>query len=266
MEKIRDIFVVLTYINAEDLADFIASVREKAVDSKIIVVNSYHDDISTQTIKMIAQNENCDFMNVPNKGYSFGNNQGIKYAYENYDFDFLTISNPDIIIHKYDTTRLIDEAAIYCGVLVNKKRKNQNPMLAKENKISDYLIYKGYQKQSKILLFWGLGLNKIIREVFLLFHRNRGKAVRVFQPHGSFITFSRKAIELLDQVFDENVFLFGEEGILAKRAKKLGLSIWYSDYAVCLHKEDGSMKLSDRKIDDEYGKSMKYYYDNYVKR
>ncbi len=265
MEKARDVFIVLTYINSEDLLDFINSAKATVKDSRIIVVNSYHDNDSAQKIREIAQNEGCDFLEVPNKGYSYGNNKGIEYACERYDFEYLTVSNPDIIILKYNTSSLKDNTGIYSGIIKNKTGKNQNPMLVKENRISDYLLYKGYQDKSKLALTAGLCLNKIIRETFLFFHRNRGKTVKVFQPHGSFITFSKNAITVLGNAFDDHVFLFGEEGILAKRAKGMGIPVYYSDFAICLHKEDGSMKLSDVKMDDEYGKSVKYYYENYAK-
>lgn len=41
-------------------------------------------------------------MNVENKGYSYGNNRGIEYCHNNYEYDYIIISNPDIIIKKFD--------------------------------------------------------------------------------------------------------------------------------------------------------------------
>ena len=65
----------------------------------------------------------------------------------------------------------------------------------------------------------------------------------IYAPHGSFILFSRKAAELLSPVFDEEVFLFAEEHLLAWRAAQRNIPIIYSPAISVLHKEDGSVQL-----------------------
>ena len=183
---------------------------------------------------------------------------------QNYDFDFLIVSNADIIVRKFNTVSLNNEG-IYCGVLKNKKGKHQNPMLVYENPISDQLIYEGYKEEKKWKLVIGIGMNMAIRKAFLCIHSGNRILRKIFQPHGSFIVFSKRIIETLYPVFDENVFLFGEEGILAKRAKSKNIKIYYSDFAICDHNEDGSMGLSDLDLDGECKKSNIYYYENYCK-
>ncbi|WP_019231899.1 glycosyltransferase family 2 protein [Streptococcus massiliensis] len=142
---IKNIFVVLTYRNYEDLQDFIDSVNDRVKNYKIIVVNSFFDDDSMEIIKNIALSNNCEFLNIPNKGYSFGNNVGVRYALENFRFEHLVISNADIIVQNFDTSQL-EQGNIYCGELITLRGNNQNPMIIYDNKISDWLIYKGYKK------------------------------------------------------------------------------------------------------------------------
>lgn len=48
----------------------------------------------------IAKKLGCSFINVENKGYGFGNNRGIEYANKYFDYEFLIVSDPNIIIKK----------------------------------------------------------------------------------------------------------------------------------------------------------------------
>lgn len=265
MKFYKNIFIVLTYINSIDLIDFINSVHKEVDNYHIIIVNSYYDEKSKLEIENVAQQNKCDFINIPNKGYSFGNNRGIEYALKNYKFDYLIVSNPDIVVKKFDTNNLKNNH-IYCGKICNISNKNQNPMLAVENKVSDFLLYKGYLNKNKFLIFLGLGINRILKEIFMfLFKLKKSKQMYIYQPHGSFIIFSNYALKILENVFDENIFLFGEEGILAKRAKKKNVKVIYTEQIICIHKEDGSMKLTDRNLNSDIRNSNIYYYENYCK-
>lgn len=277
MNYVRNIFVVLTYINSADLIDFIASVRENVNDFKIIIVNSFHDDGSKKAIEQIAKDNNCDFINLENKGYSYGNNYGIAYALQHYKFDFLTVSNADIIVNKYNTNELPSKG-IFAGVIIARDGRAQNPMIVHEYKLREKLCYEAFKKKQKWKLLFAVGMNKIDRTLFLIMHRNIGRdaknklrMIKVYQGHGSFITFSRLTLEMLwngkdvnfKGIFDENMFLFAEESVLAKRAEKLGIPIFFSNFAICNHKEDGSMNLSNIDVNGELAKSNIYFYEHY---
>lgn len=263
MKKIDYIFIVLTYRNTDDLTDFIKSVQKKIKNFKIIIVNSYFDENSKSKFQEIANKYDCDFINVENKGYSYGNNKGIEYANEMYDYNFLVVSNPDIVIEHFDISKL-KKTDIYCGYIHTRDNKMQNPMLVIENRFSDYLIYKGFKSNKQIYCMLGILINKIIRQMFLLKITVYKKDIyKIFQAHGSFIVFSKDSINKLKYIFDENVFLFGEEGILAKRCKQKNISIYFTPLIKCFHKEDGSMKLSNRNLNSDLKKSNIYYYEQY---
>lgn len=266
MKKVDNIFVVLTYRNTEDLKEFIQSVNKNVKNYKIIIINSFYDEESKIQFEKIAREYNCDFLNIENKGYSYGNNRGIEYANQYYDYKFLIISNPDIIIRRFSTSRF-HNGDIFCGYIKTRDNKMQNPMLVKENKISDYLIYRSYIKKKKIYFILGILINKVIRNLYLIYMKfcNRD-FYRIFQAHGCFIVFSRKSIDDLREVFDEKIFLFGEEGILAQRCKRKEINIYFTPYISCYHKEDGSMRLSNRNLNLDYKESNIYYYEKYCKK
>ncbi len=280
MIKIQNIFVVLTYMNSADLEDFLKSLSKVASDYKVIVVNSFYNRKTKMKIEAIANQYNCDFLNVENKGYSYGNNRGIEYALEHYDFCYLTVSNADIIVKKYKTDNLPSEG-IFAGVIIARDGRAQNPMVVHECRLREKLGYEAFKQNKKWMMICSIGINKIDRECFLLLHRDIRKdrtdslkLVKVSQAHGSFIVFARLSLAKLwngtdvnyKGVFDENMFLFAEESVLAKRARRLGIPIYYGNFAICNHKEDGSMKLSMIDTSGELAKSNVYYYEKYCKK
>ena len=267
MPHYKYVIVILVYRNADDLIECIDSIKTKIKDSKVIVVNAYYDDCSEKRINNIADSEDCVFINIENKGYSFGNNRGIDYAVNNIDFDYLIISNPDIVIRTFDDECINENKkfGIIAPKIIAASGRLQNPMSVMRNNISEYLEYEGLKNRKKFLFAAGVGLNKITRWFAVLIHKKNDKPYKIYAAHGSFVIFTRKTIEQLYPVYDENLFLFAEEGVLAKKAKDRGIETGQLDSIIIEHKEDGSMKLSNISISDELRKANIYYYETYIK-
>ena len=266
--KFKYIFVILTYKNSEDIVECEKSIKEHISNYKIVVVNSYFDDASKDRIQKFAIEHDCDFLNVENKGYSFGNNRGIEYANEKYDYDYIIISNPDIIVRHFDEEAL-DQASKYAIIapsITAKSGKKQNPISIHHSKASQRFIYKGFKKGSKFSLFIGLTIGWLNRHFFKLFHLGKKKPYKIYCAHGSFVILRKSAVDVLYPVYDENMFLFAEEGLLALRAKQNGLLTGQLNAIDIFHKEDGSMSLADFSIDGELKKSNIYFYEIYVKK
>lgn len=110
----------------------------------------------------------------------------------------------------------------------------------------------------------GFALNKILREIFLKLCKNTVR--RVYGAHGSFVIYSRNAIaKLTSNPYDENIFLFSEEFVIANKAKEFGLQTFYCPEVCIQHKEDGSMEIADISENEHLGKSTIYYYEHYRK-
>lgn len=268
IKKFKHIFVILTYKNSSDLVECLDSIKEKVNDSHVVVVNSYFDDTTKDKIEKVAKDYGCDFLNIENKGYSFGNNRGIEFVKEHFDYYYLIVANPDVIINKFDDELLdkMDKYAIIGPNITAKSGKKQNPISFKRSKLSEKFIYKGFKKNSKFSLFLGLGFGWLNRHWYKLFHLSKKKPHRVYCVHGSFVIFRKSAIDTLYPVYDEKMFLFAEEGLLALRAKEANLLSCYTRCVDIFHKEDGSMSLADFSIDGELQKSNIYFYEAYVKK
>ena len=142
MDYYKYIFIILVYRNSDDLKDCLDSIRKKVHSCKVIVVNAYYDDVSLSEIEKIANQYKCDFIGIENKGYSYGNNKGIEFAQKKYLFDYIVISNPDIVIEKYDDS-FLDENFKYDIIapqIIAASGKAQNPAMFKRLPLSEYFI------------------------------------------------------------------------------------------------------------------------------
>lgn len=257
------IICILVYRNTNDLLDCIPSIKSNIENSKIIIVNSYYDEKTRCLFKKIAENNDCDFVNVPNKGYGYGNNMGIAYSLEHYKFKFLIVSNPDIIINKFDDRYLHKYSdCVIAPLITTTKRKSQNPYWYSKNKFIEKLIYLGMKKQNRLSLFCGLGINKLRREIALFFfdHSNKHE-ITVYAAHGSFCMFPYAIFQKIGLPFDENMFLFAEEAYLAHLLDDNKVKIILTKDIQILHKEDGSVGLAQIDETSELRKSFIYYYE-----
>lgn len=265
MEKFKYIFVILVYRNTKDLEECIQSIEDFLLSYKIIVVNAFYDEESMKAVRTIAENRGCVFIDVENKGYSYGNNIGIEFARKNYDYEYVIVSNPDITINKFDDS-VIDQNFVYDIVapkITAADGRLQNPMYVKKPFISEWLEYKGFKHQLLWLVRAGIFISKLKRAYYIRI--NSGKNLyTIYGAHGCFVMLSKEAVDKLFPVYDENMFLFAEEMVLAIKSYKKGLKTCYYDGISIKHKEDGSMKLSDLKIYEELRKSNLYYYEHYI--
>lgn len=267
MEKIEIGFVILTYRNFNDLQEIIPSI-ENAYSSfifKILIVNSFYDEMTKNRINKIANKYGCDFINVENKGYGYGNNRGIEYFLLNYKFDYLVIANPDTIVqkNKFDYRKYKNDTVVIAPCIKNLNGKYQNPYWVINNPIAEYFIYLGHKYKKKFILYLGIGINKIIRAIFYLKRNNSFRTI--FACHGSYIIFSKKALDRIRLPYDEHMFLFAEENLLAHVLKKHEIPVIYTNNIEILHKEDGSMNVAKIDENKELSKSIIYYYEKLKK-
>lgn len=262
-ETVDVVFVVLVYRNKDDLIDFIKSTQKLTVSFKIVVVNSYYDDDSMKAVEEEARKHGCDFINVENKGYGYGNNVGISFAVDNYNPAFVVVSNPDIIIEKFDASVLSDYKDCVIGPIITAKNGNhQNPYWAVNFRPAEYLIYVGYKKRNKMLIYGGIIINKLIREIYYLAFRISDKTERkAFAVHGSFVLIPQNVLKKRKKLYDENMFLFAEEALLAHELKKDKISSYITKRIKVLHKEDGSMGLENLNTKKYIRESVVYYYE-----
>lgn len=264
MEKpIYDIvFVVLVYRNTDDLKDFFLHNHIK--NSHTIVVNSYYDDASEGVFSKIAEENGASFISVPNKGYGAGNNRGVEYALEHFEFEFLVISNADIMIEKMDLSALRKEGeVIIAPKILTLKGKNQNPSSPfAPHFISLKIMSILYEKGNRTLT-WPMHVWSRLKKIF--FYLISPVYRTVFSAHGAFVIIPYGIIRKLHPLFNEEMFLEFEEQHLGMYAKSRGIKTRYAPDIVIRHKEDGSMKIASINEFEVQKQSFGVYYNYWFK-
>lgn len=264
MESRKYIFVVVTYRNTEDIIELLESISKSVSDYKTIIVNNFFDEDSKKRFEEIALQYDCDFINCENRGYGAGNNEGIRLALQKYRFEYLIVSNPDIVIQKFpeDILARYTEGVIGCEIY-NLNHKKQNPMLVSDNRLAVKMLYEGLRDRNSKKMFLGKAINKAVRVVGSCLLRIKSwKHRKVYQIHGSFLIFTYDALEKIGAPYDEEMFLFAEEGYLAYLLKQNHIASYYCPEIEVLHKEDGSMKFRND-INEEARKASIYFFKKY---
>lgn len=264
MEKTKYVFVVLVYRNTDDLTECLDSIESQVKSFRVIVVNAFYDDKTATKVEEICNLHKCVFINIENKGYSYGNNRGIELANKMFDYDYIIVSNPDIVVKQFkdDFLNPTFGYSIIAPRITAASGRKQNPMAIRECRFAQYLQYLGFKKGGYLLVYLGILISKILNSISLLV-RDKSKPYRIYEAHGSFVIISKKAVDALYPIYDENMFLFAEEGVLASKAKHAGLLTCYYDDIHIKHKEDGSMKLGDFIVNTELCKANIYCYEHY---
>lgn len=254
MKQIYDfVFVVLVYRNTNDLIDFFSTFH--VANSAVVVVNSYYDDKSKADFERIALSNGAHFINVENRGYGYGNNVGVSYALNNYSFKYLIISNADIEIQQLTIEDLGNTEGIIAPDIRTLTNKRQNPFYPFRTTFLHHLVYNAYKYDLRWLLLIGICINKILRILFYLF-RNGGI---IYASHGAFVIFSFASLVKLAPIYNEDMFLFGEECHLALKANKLTIKTTYKPSIKIKHKEDGSTYLLGNQYKYTKESFMRFY-------
>ena len=236
----RYVFVVLVYKNIEVLRDFFESLSVEY--SHVIVVNSYYDDKSLKECQEVAASNNADFVPIENKGFGYGNNVGAKYAIDNYEYDYLILSNSDIHVNDIEALdKLEDETAVIAPYTHLPEGKVQNPNIPWRINCLFGLLKKAYDTNSSIRLVIPHMITRLSREFFKVYKLIiRKDFYRIYSCHGSFIIFTKKAVDRLYPFFDDRMFLYNEELFLAENCRQKGVSIYYCPQIDVLHLEGAS--------------------------
>ena len=257
------VFVVLVYRNTEDLKDFFHSFG--VPKAKVIVVNSFYDDTSENEFRRLANLFAADFISVPNKGYGAGNNAGVKYAQEHYEFKYLVISNADIKIENLNIALLERYGeAIVAPKILNLGGRNQNP----SSPFYPGRIYSAIKawcfKGDHHKLIWGVyAYSRFTKILYYMISPVRKK---IFSAHGAFVILPSNIVRKLAPLYNEQMFLFIEEEYLGLRAHRLGIDTMYAPEIVIRHKEDGSMNMANINTFDKEKQSYLVYYEYYKKK
>lgn len=219
-QKVNDItsIILLNYNDYWNTIKLANQVSKYSTIDFVIIVDNCSTDKSITFIKKIITNKVILVENTQNNGYSAGNNIGIRYAIETLQSSTIIIANPDIYIENQTIKNLKDKLngddsiAIISALMENDKGK----------------VFKNFAIKTPSFLTLLIDSNMIFSKISeTIFHRSRYYTIDNTQSEmdvdaiqGSFFLIKADCIKSIGY-FDENVFLYCEEILLAHKIQSI---------------------------------------------
>lgn len=216
--------IIVNFNDEEDTQKFTKSISEYSIIDRVVVVDNKSTTIGAfEKLKELENNKVIVIQSEKNGGYNYGNNFGIKYLESQKEsYDYFLICNPDIkvseaaISHSIDVLEKNDSVAIVAPRMYNK---NGFPMRRSSWKIRTFWRDVVHSTRLLEILFYSILRSGEYKE-----WEYKAKELEVEAIAGSFFIIKSKVLKQMDY-FDDNVFLFYEEDILAKKLKDANYKI-----------------------------------------
>ena len=210
--------VILNYNDADTTVGLVREIGGYPALKRIVVVDNASTDDSWEKLEALGREyEHVDVLLAEkNGGYGAGNNLGVRYAVETNGANHVLIANPDV---KFSESCLV----ALSGVL------ERHPELAVAAALMEDAAYGNAKNGWKLHGFWGelCSMGPICRRLFgkkLQYPESYfegKKAVYVDAVHGSMLMVDGKKF-LEAGGYDEEIFLYQEEAVLASRLRAKG--------------------------------------------
>ena len=251
MEEVA--IVVLNYNTSADCRKCVSYLkRQVGVEVEIVVVDNCSRPDDVKTLRRMCAEQGCTLIeNHENRGYNAGNNIGWRYAVSK-GYEYALIANPDMEFPQKDyIANLLDcmvhsETVMVGSDIITPSGIHQNPM----REIS-------YWEE-----FWWWGTILKNRKTHHWFSCDYTKSGVCEKLSGCCFLIDLNFVKQIGY-FDENVFLYSEEPILAKQVQMAGRQMYYCADVQAIHCHIKSEKGDPRKRMQVLFHSRKYYLCNY---
>lgn len=250
--------VVLNYNSSFDCIKCVSFLKKQiGVDLGIIIVDNCSQKVDCDRIKRFCEKEDFTFFQSrENKGYSAGNNIGLKHAAQK-GYKYVVVANPDMEFPQIDyfskmVAKMEEDSniAVLGTDIIDVEGNHQNPMVADS--------------------FWG-ELVWPISVVRGFLCKDRKSRVTI-EPSGycsllvgCCLTIRIDFLKLIN-FLDEGVFLYCEEQILAMQVKRADKRLYYLAESSAMHMHIKNMKGKLGPRLNQLCKSRNYknkYYSDY---
>ncbi|WP_028973462.1 glycosyltransferase family 2 protein [Spirochaeta cellobiosiphila] len=233
--------ILLNYNNYVDTIECVNSLKKIEYDGQyniVIVDNNSNNDSVKQLIdyyKLISSSKGYDteyytrenltlLINKENRGFSAGNNFGIKFN-DGIEYDYIWLLNNDTVVEKRTLVELTNYSLQYRLDLCSSRIKDYY-----KSNISEY---------DYLMNFYLISAKKVLKS---------NSKPKLDYLSGTSLLISTNCISKVG-LLDENYFLYYEDADYTQRVKKCGLNIGLCVNSVVNHKEGGSTGLGKaRKI------------------
>lgn len=247
--------VILNYNDSETTIELLENIKDYSVLDNIVVVDNYSTDNSYETLKRYESEKIKVIRTDKNGGFGYGNNIGANCLLSE-GIDYIIFSNPDIIVEE-NVIVVLKESFAEC-----KNAAVIAPTINEHGNIS-----KGWKLKGPIFdSFTNINyLGRFFKKKLLYSDEYYNeKYSKVDATSGCFFAIRGDVFEKIDG-FDENIFLYYEENVLAKKIKSIDMDILVRNDIQIIHNHSVSINKSYNKIKKfkALAKSQRYYHRKY---
>lgn len=245
--------IIIHYNDYESLSNLIDNVKNyKCLDKIVIYDNHSKEEIRLKVEKLKSKNIDIIFNN-DNKGYSYAINEASKYLVNKMGKCNIIISNSDIVINKEEDIKELVK------LLDNKEIGLVAPIILENNNLN-----RGWKEVKPILdsLLNIILIHRPLRRKYVFYKEDhyKEKTSVVDVVSGCFFLIRSDILEKINYL-DENVFLYYEENILAKKLKNINKKIIVDNEIIVIHNHSVSIDKNLKKINKlKIQKQSQYYY------
>ncbi len=222
----KNIFLIINYNDYQTTEKILDNVKDYKILDKIIVVDNNSTDDSFKKLSNFKSKKLIVIKNSQNKGYGSGINFGCKYINSKFGESYVFISNPDVIIYgEEDLQKLIQtfdkDTAIVAPII--KEHEGYNRGWKIPSPIQDSLLNLIY-------------IHRFLRPK-LLFYKDecyKNNVMEVEAVSGCFFVINSFILKQCDY-FDENIFLYYEENVIAKKIQKINKKVLINTQVEVFH-------------------------------
>lgn len=250
--------IIVNYNDEKDTIKYVNEINKYETVDRILVVDNLSTTIGAfEELKKLENKKVKVICSDKNGGYAYGNNFGMNYLKKiNEEYDYIIISNPDIEVEEKAIIECIEilkknkNIAVIAPRMYNKENK---PIRRSSWKIRTFLLDIVHSTRVLELLFY-----KVLRNGEYSEKEYEQKILKVEAISGAFFIIKREVFEEIG-LFDENVFLFYEEDILAQKLKDKNYDIVSLNSEKFIHYESQTIGKTF-----SYYKKMKQLYNSKI--
>lgn len=251
----KTVFLIINYNDADTTLTLLNNIKEYKKIDRILIVDNNSTDNSFNILKGY-ENDKIEIVKTNvNKGYGAGINFGVKHLVNELGRCYIIVSNSDIIIEEEnDIKELINtfnqDTAIVAPIIKEQDNLNRGwkiPTPLKDTLLNLPLIHKWLRPK-------------------LLGYKNYQDITEVEVVSGCFFIIDSDSLEKAN-FYDEDVFLYYEENIMAKKLKKLNKKTLLNTNVSVIHNHSVTIDKNINRIKKykTLKKSQMYFQKNYNK-
>lgn len=247
--------VILNYNDSETTIELLETVKNYNALDNIVVVDNNSTDNSYEILNKYESEKIGIIRTDKNGGFGYGNNIGAKYLATK-EIDYIIFSNPDIIVKEKDIVDLKESFGECRNAAIIAPTINEHGNISRGWKLKGP-IFDSFTNINY--------LGRLFKKRLLYSDEYyKEKYSKVDAVSGCFFVIKRETFEKIGG-FDENIFLYYEENVLAKKIKSIGMDIIVRNDIQIIHNHSVSINKSFNKIKKfkTLAKSQRYYHRKY---